>query len=226
MNARRGQVIARIAIAAIILGGIALLPVTLPTPETNVPATSSPQTVGLLYDGATETQQFSAEGSDIHTASIFFSTSQRQNRGTALVTVAALNGDQWTTLGTKTVDEMTLQDNRFYTFVFSPPLPVAPHQPVRISVQANGDRGNAITWVTNTNWRPAGYTLLYNGQEQPGTARIHVQYAGRPGRVGAMILPLWRRSTIFLTPLWQVVLIVAIAITVGGLSLFSRSLDD
>ncbi len=218
--------IIRAAIGALMLGGFASLPATLPTPETNVPATLNQKNTGPIDSNALAVQQFLADGRDIRTVSVLLATYLRTNHGGVSLTVASLNGNQWTTLGTLVADKATLQDNAFQTYRFVPPLPVAPHQPVRITLAADGDPNNAITWQTSADVRPVGYSLHVNGKEQPGSARFHVEYAGKSGRVGQLIRPMWQRLTIFLDPLWQVVLIVGMAIIAGGVILSGRSLVD
>ncbi|MCA1668803.1 MAG: hypothetical protein LC793_15685 [Thermomicrobia bacterium] len=226
MVTKRRRIIARLAMGCLFLAIVALLPVTLPTPETNVPAAQDPRDVGPIFTTVTATQQFPADRRDIRAISLFFSTFQRANPGGVVVTVASLNSGQWTTLNKQAVEKTTLHDGSYATFLFSPPLSVAPHQLVRIIVQADGDQTSAITWEVNPHWRPDGYALRVDGNELQGSARFHVQYAGQTGRVWQRIVPVWHRLTVFLDPFWQIVFFVGIAIIIGGLALFTGPPDD
>lgn len=216
-----------IGLGVALLCTLGLLPVTLPAPETIVPATEATHTLGEIDDNSTVTQQFLAEGTGIRTISIFLGTYQRKNRGTLFVTIQSFADGRWTPLQTGALDKAALRDNSFATVAFSPPLPVSPRQPVLIGLaSAGGDANNAITWWAAADWRPEGYVLQLNGRTQPGTARFQAVYNGTPGRAWQFARPLEARVSVFLNPLWQVLLLIGFVIAVGGIATLARPLPD
>lgn len=219
--------------AIAMLAVIALLPVVVPTVDTTDSPAPSPTTNAAenaarptdgIFAGVTATQQFPAAGTSIHSIALLLATNQRVNHGTAHVTVQANTHDKWQNLAIETIEEETLQDNAFYTLSFSPPLRVMNGQPLRIVLQADGGAGDAIAWWTDTNWKPDGYMLTFNGTEQDGTARFMVSYSPESGHLFQLLVPIWHRMTVFLDPIWQIALLFGFGSLLGSLFLLGRHL--
>ncbi len=214
-----------IVVGVAILAFLALLPVTIPisddtaTPKP-VPAPGTKEdparAVGMIQNGVEATQQFPANATHIQTISLQIGTYRRVNHGTAQIVVQSGANGQWQDVATETIAKERLIDNDFYTLSFSPPLTVEKGQLMRITLRSDGGPNDAITWWTNTNWKPEGFALTYGGRPQEGAANFTVSYALQSGRLFASIGPLWQRMTVFLSPLWQVVLLLGAGALVGS----------
>ncbi len=239
MSGRSIRRVVALAIAALFLLIVAFLPATVPTADksgvvlpglaTPIPvatgAVDSPiRPVGPLNNGSIIAQQFPANGARISSVAVFLGTYRRVNHGTLAVGVDARTNGTWENLATQSVNKETLTDNAFSSIVFSPPLEVANGQTVRITLSSDDDQRDAVTWWMNANWRPDGYVLSYNGEQQEGTARFTVTYSPRSGRLFQVLGPIWGRLTVFLTPAWRVVLLLGFALLGGSIIAMSRRL--
>ena len=124
------------------------------------------------------------------------------------------------------MDKAAIKDNTYQTFDFSPAVIVRKGQTLRILVTADGDANNAVTWWVNGSVQPEGYSLVYNGMPQEGTARFIVLYATASGPLFTVIGPFWQRLTVFLDPLWQIVLVFGLCVLAGSLVLLGRYLIE
>lgn len=231
MRMRRALIIA-LSIAPLLI--VAFLPVTAqvadvtgppaPPRATGTTTDTASRPIGGISGGMTAIQQFPAAGTSIRSVALLLGTYRRTNHGTAQVSVQANSDGAWRTLATQPVDKEKLQDNAFATITFSPPLIVAKDQPVRIVLEADGGASDAIAWWTNTGWKPDGYLLLFNGQEQEGTARFQVTYPPASGRLFRMLGSVWGRMTVFLNPFWRFVLLLGLGLLAGGIALTARAL--
>lgn len=212
---------------------VALLPVMVPTVDTTAPlaptattnaADSAAHAVVGIFEHVIATQQFPAAGTSIHSIALLLATYQRTNHGTAHVTVQKNANGKWQDLATETIEKETLRDNAFYAVSFSPPLTVINGEPMRIVLQADGGPNDAIAWWTDTEWKPDGYMLLVNGKEQGGTARFMVSYNPKIGHFFQLLGPIWHRMTVFLNPIWQIVLVLGFGSLLGSLVLLGRHL--
>jgi len=197
----------------------AFLPVSTPVDdnvETPIPAAETARPVGPIFADATADQEFPATATRIRSVGLFLATYQRVNRGTARVDVQVNADGQWRILATAMVRKKNLRDNAYYTASFSPPIRVEKGQRVRISLTADGGQKDAISWWTNTTWYPDGYSLTFNDQPKQGTARIRVSYAPTSGYLLQIAPSLWARATIFLDPLWRVVLVIGLGALIGS----------
>lgn len=233
------QYLRGLAIGALLLATVAFFPATVPiTDESGVPlpgvptvapATTAANTpaihpIGGLYNGITAQQRFPANGARIPSIALFLGTYQRENHGSLKVTIQADAAGTWQDLATRTVDEAAIKDNAYQTFDFSPTITVRKGQTLQLLVTADGDANNAVTWWVNGSWQPDGYALFYNGKPQAGAARFIVSYTAASGHLFEVVGPFWQRLTVFLDPLWQIVLVFGLCILAGSLVLLGRYL--
>ena len=217
-------------IGLLILMAIGLLPVSLPTEDdTNTLAipqgngvTAKP--IGAIFTGITVAQEFPVTGTAISAVALVLTTYERVNSGTIQVILQTPVNGQWQPLGSRTMQKANLQDNALNTVTFDPPLVVKPGQIVGIVVQSDGDDSNAISWWMNALDQRPGFALFLNGDPLPGTAQFQISYARASGRLVGMIGPVWTRATIFLDPLWRVVLVVGILVLFSGFFMLGRNL--
>lgn len=230
-------------IGAVILVAIGLLPASLPTEDpigtlaiargegvyaTPVPGATAipPRPIGGVFAGVTVAQEFPTTGTAIAAVSLVLATYQRANSGTMQVMMQARTGGQWQTLGSRTVEKTTLQDNVLNAVTFDPPLAVKRGQTIRIVLQADGDVRNAISWWLDPSYQRPGFALFLNGDPLPGTAQFEVSYARASGRLAGMIGPVWSRVTVFLDPFWRIVLVVGTLVLLGSFFALGRYLPD
>jgi hypothetical protein len=231
----RFQRLLPVFIGILILVVIGLLPVSLPTQDdTNTQVipqgeggdAAPPRPVGEIFAGVTVAQEFPATGTEISAAALLLATYQRINSGTIQVMLQTQANDQWQTLGSETVEKTALRDTMLYSVEFDPPLVVKRGQLMRIVLQADGNKQNAITWWTNPSFQRPGFALFLNGDPQPGVAEFHISYARASGRLMEMIDPLWARMTVFLDPLWRAILAVGILVLLSSFFVLGRYLSD
>lgn len=215
-------------IGVVLLGVIAALPVTMATEnDTNRLAVPGPvQPIGGIYKGMTAVQEFPSEGTAINAVSLRMATYKRVNKGAFTVTVSKQTGDTWQEIGTRSIRKAEIKDNSVVTFTFDAPLPVARGQLVRITAQADGGAGDAVTWWVDPDARHDGFALTMNGKAKPGIAQFRVAYAQRTGRLIGMIGPVWSRITVFLSPFWRGLLAVGMCVLCASLLLLARSFPE
>lgn len=245
MTLPRARGLIAIAVGVLAIVAIGLFPVTLPatdnirvpdgtmrrllgspTPATNLDEPQPLGTTSPLYAGVTVRQQFVATGREIRVIALLFGTYRRANRGTVEVTLDADAQGQWQPLATRAIEKETLQDNTFVTLTFSPPLVVAKGQTLQITVRSEGSPRDAVSLGKNAAYRPEGYLLTVNDQREDGTLRFQVGYAPRSGRLFRMIGPLWERFTVFLTPLWRIVLLLGFGVLLASFLAIARVLTE
>lgn len=213
-----GRVLGTVALGLAILFVASRITFTLQAGPTHERSTAEKRPVAPIYEGVSVTQEFTARGERIESVELQLATYARVNEGHVHLRVAHRVQGAWQTLATDTVLKRALVDNDYHAFVFDPPLQVKPGARVALTVTADLQQANGITWWMSPGWRPEGHTLLVNGVEQDGTAHFDVKYAKLAGRAAAESVrgAFWDRLTIFLDPPGQVLL-------VGGflLALFS-----
>ncbi len=237
MNTKHLRRAAPVAFALVLLVVLAFLPTQVPTrddsgspPITGATATpgsggsnaTTERPIGGLYRGTDAKQLFPAAGAPIRSIALFLGTYKRENHGTLRVTLQVNAAGRWQDLATRTVNETDIKDNAYHTFAFSPALTVPKGEMLQILVAADGSPNDAVTWWVDGNVQPEGYALFYTGERQEGTARFLVAYKAESGRLFQVIGPVWRRLTIFLSPLWQIVLVFGLCIAAGGFLLVGR----
>jgi hypothetical protein len=228
-----------LAVVVLALLAIGFLPISIPTeddtstsgapnspPDYSAPAVSAGDTtthaIGPIGSGTVVTQDFPSGGAGITALSLFLGTTQRIDRGTMTVTLQTQQNGQWAPIATQTIDETRLKDKNFSTVSFVPPLAVARGQTIRIALVADPGADAVVTWYANLLWNTADFPLFVNGDRQQGAAIIRVSYARATGRVFQMLGPLWGRATIFLDPLWRVILALGVVALVGGVAVVAR----
>jgi hypothetical protein len=220
-------------VGLLILVAIGLLPVSLPMEDdTTTQAISesagvnaTPQRpIGGVFAGITVAQEFPAAATKISRAALVLATYERTNSGTIQVMLQTQTNGRWQTLGSRAVEKAALRDNEPNTVTFDPPLVVKRGDIVRIVLQADGNAQNAISWWINPSDQRPGFALFLNGAPLPGTAQFQVSYARASGRLVEMIGPIWTRITVFLSPLWRVILAVGILILLSSLFVLGRYL--
>jgi hypothetical protein len=203
----------RVTALVLIMLLLGLIPVSIPTvDDLRVPTGTSARPLAPILQGVSVVQQFPAGGDAISAISLQLATYQRVNHGTANLVVRAYTNGQWTNIATQAVNEEQLQDNVSHVFTFSPPLAVKRAQPLSITLTADGDASQAITWWTNPNWQAPGFQLLVDGVPQTGTGHFTVAYTYASGPLGRMLPLVWQRVTIFLDPIWQAVLLFGVSL--------------
>lgn len=163
-------------------------------------------------------QQLPAPGSAISTISIYLATYQRTMQWPLVMHIEVGNADgTWLTFQSYTIDANDIVDNTYYTITFSPPLMVPRTQSLAIALSSNAPVGQAASWWTSPSWIKPGYQLTINGQPLPGNAVMALQYSREQGPLIALLPRIWRRATVFLAPLSQILLLVALALGGGAL---------
>lgn len=220
---RRVRALIAVGCAVLAVVVIGLLPTALPSRgNLVVPMGTHLRPVGPLAEGRTVTQQSVAEGTDLQSVGMLLATFQRVNHGTLHIAVSAEMDGQWRELAAAAVDETTLQDNATYTLPLPAPVHVGRGTRLRIELRSDGPINEAITWWENPDWARAGYLLTYNGQALDGTTILQMSYRPESGRFFMQVGAMWRQSTVFLTPFWKAILLVALAITLGGMVVVIR----
>lgn len=221
-----------VLIGLLILVAIGLLPVSLPTGDDTstlaIPqeagANATPRPIGGLFSGVTVAQEFPAAGTKISAASLVLATYQRANSGTIRVMLQTQTNGRWQTLGSQTMEKTTLRDNEPNTVRFDPPPVVKLGEIVRIVLQADGNAQSAISWWINPSDQRPGFALFLNGRPQPGTAQFQISYTRASGHLVAMIGPIWTRITVFLDPLWRLVLLLGTVVLFSSFLVLGRYL--
>lgn len=164
--------------------------------------------IAAICEGTSVTQEFPARADRIDGVQIRLATYARVNRGNVYLQVRRKVGDAWETIARRTVAKRKLVDNAYHLFGFAPRLPVTTGQPISLTISADHDCENAITWWMSPGERPPGHKLTVNGVVQDGTAHFDVDYPPLKGRAGGPRLRgrLWKRLTVFLDPLGQLML--------------------
>jgi hypothetical protein len=230
-----------LAVAVLALLAIGFLPISIPIEDDtstsgapngpadySAPAVSADNdaihAIGPIGGGTVVTQDFPSGGAGITSLSLFLGATRRIDQGTMTVTLQTQENGQWTPIATQTIDEARLKDKSFSTLSFAPPLAVARGQIVRIALAADPGADGAVTWYANSSWDAPGFALFVNRDRQQGAGIIHVSYGRQSGRVVQMLAPLWDRTTIFLDPLWRVILALGVVALVGGVAVAARVL--
>jgi hypothetical protein len=146
-------------------------------------------------------------------------TYKRTLQGTLQVRIQVeRDAERWVVIATRQFDMAQIADNSFLNITFEPPLQVPAARGLAVELTSDVPPGEGLTWWTYPAWAYANYQLLVNGQPQKGGAIIAVHYDRPSGRFVKMLPRLWSRTTVFLDPLWQGVLLVAILVALGSLA--------
>jgi hypothetical protein len=232
-----------LAVVVLALLAIGLMPIALPreddmstsgapngTPDYSAPAVTAgdaaTHAIGPIGNGTVVTQDFPSGGTGMTSLSLFLGTTQRIDQGTLKVTLQTQENSQWTAIATQTIDEARLKDKAFSTLSFEPPLAVTRGQIIRVALAAEPGADAATVWYMNPLWNTPDFPLFVNGDRQQGAGIIHVSYARATGHVFQMLGPLWERATIFLGPLWRVILALGVIALVGGVVVAARVVAD
>ncbi len=215
-----------LALLVPIIFAAGFLPVSLPTTEMAIPEGGTKRPVGEISSGVIITEQFPAVARGITSASLLLATYQRANHGVLRITLLTNTDNQWQEQAIREVDTATLTDNAYYTVIFPSPVPTMKGQRVRITLQSDSRPGESVTWWRNPDEQRADTTLIVNGQTLPGSGIYRVSYAPESGRLFSMIGKVWRRSTVFLNPGWQAVLVLGLMILVASVGALTRRLDE
>jgi len=223
----RRRVVVTIALSALVLALVAVLPVATPPGSNGVLDVADHQPAGAIYTGTSVTQQFPAGGDAIHTVTVYLATYGRVNRGTLKISVFAESQKAWQRLTTRTIDEATLPDNSYNSLIFSPPLPVTRGGNVRIVLESDSQPTDAVTWWIDPHVQQPGHQLTYNTKAVQGTAVFQVHYEREAHPLILSLGTIWRDATPFLTAPWQAMLLLALVGTIAsGALIFRRVPDD
>jgi hypothetical protein len=164
--------------------------------------------VGDIFEGVEVRQEFPAEGARILSVELQLATFGRENKGKLALRVERLLDDHWEELAVRTMLKRELVDCAWQVFGFAPPLEVKKGQRIALTVTADRDAANAITWWTSPGV-DEDHQLLVNGVPREGYAHFSVEYVPIQGKAGyrKMRPRLWRRLTVFLDPLGQTMLV-------------------
>jgi hypothetical protein len=185
-------------------------PVAIPRDATMVP-------VGEIARGITVRQQLPPPGTAFSSISLLLGTYHRTPAGSLEIVVEIADRDgRWIPLNHTSVALAQILDTVPYTLTFSPPLPIPPTEHLAIALSSDAPPGEAITWWTAPTWTKAGYQLFVNEQKGTGNAIMTAKYVGVRGPLLKMIPAIWQRMTIFLDPLWQIVLLLALLVGIGA----------
>ncbi len=196
----------------LVLGSTLVIPVHIPLSEGfHTPATATVPSTPLIQ-GVEVIQQFPVTGAPITAIAIQLATYKRVNVGTVQLTVRVMRGGYWQVLAVRTIAKEQLKDNAFQSFEFSPALLTRPDEILAVVVAADQDNSQAISWWIDPTLSEASYQLLVNGMPQPGMAVFSIAYVQKSGPVITLLPDLWQRLTIFLDPLWQVLLLLGLAL--------------
>jgi hypothetical protein len=110
-------------------------------------------------------------------------------------------------------------DNAYQHIAFDPPLKVHHRRRLAMTLIADGDAGNAITWWITPGWQLKGSQLYLNGQQIPGTGDLRVHYGKRTGIIGGRLMrrEAWQRVTVFLGPVGTTMLVLGWVLMLGAL---------
>jgi hypothetical protein len=164
-----------------------------------------------ISNGVFVRQVARASGESIQSISLKLATYQRQNTGNATLRVEKKVGERWVVLSSKSFPKRNLVDNAFKKLTFHPALKIKPGQPFALTLSADGDVGQAITWWILPGFRPRGYQLLINGSQRAATAHFAVGYRAVSSPVYRQLPRLWKRATAFHKPSGKAVLAFGIA---------------
>lgn len=236
MSRRARQWSIPLAVGLLIVLAIGFLPATAPleddtstagTPsDSGASATPSGETrttathpIGTIASGITVTQEFPSAGTMIASVGLFLETYQRTNQGVIQVTIQADANGQWAPLAMHEIEKAQIKDNAFNFITFSPPLTVKKGQMVRIVLQADKSPADAISWWVNPTWDNEHYALFLNRDRQQGAAIFTASYGHASGYLFQILRPAWDRLTVFLSPFWQVALLLGLTCLVGSILL-------
>lgn len=167
------------------------------------------QPAGQIYEGVAIRQEFPAEGTRIRSVELHLATYARQNEGAIALQVERYEHGRWKQLTVQTMEKRLLVDNAWQIFAFDPPLKVHLGEQVALTLTADLDVANAITWWISPGVRTENHQLLVNGKPRDGHANFSVEYEPVSGKAGytKMRPRLWRRLTVFLGALGKTMLV-------------------
>jgi hypothetical protein len=189
-------------------------PVAIPQDATMVP-------VGEITRGITVRQQLPAPGTALSSVSLLLGTYRRTLPGSLEITIEIVDRDgRWIPISRTSVALTQIPDTAPYTLTFSPPLPIPPTEHLAIALSSDALQGEAIVWWAAPTWTKSGYQLFVNQQMVASNAIMTANYAGIQGPLLTMLPAIWQRITVFLDPLWQGMLLVALIIGIGAGGIF------
>jgi hypothetical protein len=207
-------------ISGLLLGLIlfCITPVSIPTADGfRTPAGTTPPVASpAIFAGLTLMQQFPAAGGTIQSIALQLATYKRVNAGEITVTIRALRDGQWVQLGEQTIAKASLRDNAYQAFRFSPPIATNAGELLSITIRADGDAQQSISWWLNPTLQLPQYQFYANGGPQQGTAFYSISYVPRSGPLVTLLAPIWSRLTIFLDPIWQAVLLGGVGLVIAA----------
>jgi hypothetical protein len=161
-----------------------------------------------IFEGVEVRQEFPAEGERIRSVELQLATFGRKNKGKLVLQVSRLVNGRWEELAVRTMRKRQLEDCAWQLFGFAPPLLVKQRERIALTLTANWDAANAISWWASPGVKAENLQLLVNGVPREGYAHFSVDYEPIQGKAGYrnMRPRLWRRLTVFLDPLGQAML--------------------
>jgi|GEM_PF-888662 len=192
-----------IAVAALVGAVLAALSVDPSHGRAKPPARADHRPIAALYAGVEARQVFRSAARRITWLSLELATYRRENRGEVMLQVAAREHGAWRELARVTRAKGAIINDAYNEFHFEPALEVTPGQQVAVTLTADGDEANAITWYMTPGWSPDGHQLSVNGESQRGGAHLDVGYAASARS--------WRDEP------WRVLMGAALAALLAGL---------
>lgn len=166
------------------------------------------QPAAYIFDGIEVRQEFPARGTRIRSIELQLATFGRKNRGKLRLQVSGFVNGQWEELAVRTMRKRQLRDSAWQLFAFAPPLLVTQGQQIALTLTADREAADAISWWMSPGMEAENHRLLINGVPREGYAHFSVDYEPFHGKAGYrnMRARLWRRLTVFLDPLGQAML--------------------
>lgn len=180
-------------------------PAIIPQGATMVPG-------GEIARGMVVRQQLPPPGTALASVALLLGTYGRTPAGSLEVAIEIMGRDgRWIAISRTSVALVRIPDTAPFVLTFSPPLPIPPTEHLAVALSSDAPQGAAITWWTAPTWKKVGYQLFVNDQQGVGNAIMTARYAGARGPLLRMLPAIWQRTTVFLDPLWQLVLLLALA---------------
>ncbi len=184
-------------------------PVVIPQDATMVPS-------GEIARGITVRQELPAPGTALSSVSLLLGTEHRTSPGSLEIAVEIADRDgHWIPISRTSVALSQIPDTAPYTLTFSPPLSIPPTEHLAIALSSNAPPAGAAIWWTAPTWTKAGYQLFINDQLHTGNAIMTAGYANAQGPLLNLLPIIWQRITVFLDPLWQIMLLLALTLGIG-----------
>jgi glycosyltransferase involved in cell wall biosynthesis len=195
---------------AVAIIGLLCIPVRVPTADGFVTPARSAVASTKVQQGVTIRQEFRATGNQLGVIALQLATYQRTNAGTLTVAIEVRRDNRWQRLATQTKAKEQLIDNALQPFQFPTVLSVRAEELLAIELSGDGGAIDGISWWYDPTLTYPGAQLYVNGQPTAGMAVFLATYSTNRLPLIAVLPQFWSRITIFLNPLWQTILLLAI----------------